>query len=469
MKPTLGVFTPLFYHDGSSIKHGKGSLWQLEYTAAGKRIMMKAILIEPSKLYREMVGHILAEHDFEVAAFDAGGPAIAAIAQDKFDIVCTSLYLPDMQGQEFCMRLRAEESTRLKPILMLTTEDNLTQIQSAMMAGATEIFAKNKLNHLSVFLEEFCKRNKRKKKQHGHILYIEDNMVVAAATRAQLMQIGYKVDLCRSAEAAFEMFLKGKYDLVITDIILEGRMTGFSLVRELRKLPDRYGEVPILAVSSFSDPQRKIEILNAGASDYLTKPTLDEELAVRVANLITNRQLLDKVQRQQQQLHELAMRDQLTTLYNRHYLMDIGPKALRQASRQKYALCMMIVDLDHFKVINDTHGHTTGDFVLSRVAKLLRRNSREEDIAARFGGEEFVVLLPYCNETDAIRKAEVIRREIEQMKPNDILVTASFGIAPLPTGNHTSFEMLFEAADQAVYRAKENGRNRIEVQTVNAK
>ncbi|MBI3561803.1 MAG: diguanylate cyclase [Gammaproteobacteria bacterium] len=424
---------------------------------------MRALLVEPSKLYQDMVGGVFAKHDIEVSCFTAGKAAIAALAVEQFDLICTAMYLPDMQALEFCLRLRGVEATRFKPILMLTSEENKEELNRAMLAGVTEIFSKNQLDHLSIFIGEFVQRSFRKNEQHGHILYIEDSPSVAEATKAQLISLGYKVDLFSSGEPAFEMFIKGRYDLVLTDIVLDGQMTGFTLIREIRKLPGRFGEVPILAISTFDDPQRKIEILNAGASDFLLKPPLEQELAVRVANLIINRQLLDKVQRQQEQLHELAMRDELTTLYNRHYLMEVSPKVFRQAYRQKFPVCMLVIDIDHFKKINDSHGHRVGDLVLTQVGKLLRHNCREEDLAARFGGEEFVLLLPYCNLADAQSKAEAIRREIEELKPNAIVVTASIGIATQPLDKPYSFELLFEAADKAVYRAKALGRNRVEV------
>lgn len=424
---------------------------------------MKAIVIEPSRLYRQMLSQIFQENEIVVQCFEKAKTALAALDKDTIDIICIARQLPDMDSLVLCNQLRGSDNTRLKPILMITSEAAPSSIQEILQAGVTEVFRRTELNQLAVYIAEYAQQDWRKKRRHGHILYVEESESLALLTATFLRSLGYKVEHCRNGETALELFMQSKFDLVLTDLMLENKLTGLMLIRELRKLPDRFGEVPVLALSSFDDPRRKVDLLHAGASDYLAKPALDEELAVRVGNLITNRQLLDKVKRQQEQLHELAMRDQLTGLYNRHYLMDSGPKILRQASRQKFPVCMVIVDLDYFKNINDTHGHTMGDLVLSRVAKLLRRCCRDEDLAARFGGEEFVLLLPYCGEADALQKAELLRREIENLNHDGIQVTASFGVTPVPAGVVCAFETVFELADKAVYSAKENGRNRIEV------
>jgi two-component system, cell cycle response regulator len=424
---------------------------------------MKAIVVEPSRLYRQMLSQIFTENEITVQCFEKAKTALAMLEKEGADIICTAMQLPDMDGLALCSQLRAADAIRLKPILLIASEETTRPMHQMLQAGVTEVFQRTELNQLAVYLSDYVQQHWRKKRRHGHILYVEESDALALLTGEFLRSLGYKVEHGRTAEAALEIFTQAKFDLVLTDSMLEGKLTGIMLIRELRKLPGRFGEVPVLAMSGFDDPRRKVDLLHAGASDYLAKPALEEELAVRVGNLVSNRQLLDKVRRQQAQLHELAMRDQLTGLYNRHYLMDSGPKILRQANRQKYPVSMIIVDIDHFKQINDTHGHTIGDLVISRVAKLLRRFSREEDLAARFGGEEFVLLLPYCGDTDAMVKAEILRREIELLNHDGIHLTASFGVTPIPAGQASAFESVFEQADKAVYLAKQNGRNRIEM------
>ena len=157
------------------------------------------------------------------------------------------------------------------------------------------------------------------------------------------------------------------------------------------------------------------------------------------------------------------MTDQLTGLYNRHSLFDIGPKYISDAKRHDFSVSLLVFDLDHFKNVNDTYGHGVGDVVLKAVGQVLNDNCRIEDTVARFGGEEFVMLLSHCDIDLAFTKAESIRIAIEKAKPNDLTITASIGVAAL--GLDDDFESLFDKADKAVYEAKDTGRNKVVIHT----
>ena len=239
-------------------------------------------------------------------------------------------------------------------------------------------------------------------------------------------------------------------------------MSGVGLVRNIRSLEADKREVPILAVSSLEDLAQRIEILALGANDYVAKPIVEQEFSARVGNLIQTKQLFDQVKEQQVELRTLAVTDQLTNLYNRHYLFETAHKFVSNAERHNETLSLLIVDLDHFKAINDGYGHDVGDHVLKSVGELLKSMSRDGDVAARFGGEEFVILLVQCDSQNAERKAEDIRARIEELNPQGIRVTASIGVTTLVPSAGWRFDDLFKQADKAVYRAKAAGRNRIE-------
>ena len=214
-------------------------------------------------------------------------------------------------------------------------------------------------------------------------------------------------------------------------------------------------------MTGHDDANLRIKLLHAGINDYVTKPPIEEELAARVNNLITNKRLADQVRKQQRSLFNIAMTDQLTTCHNRHSLSDYAPKYIKDAVRYDYPLSVMILDLDFFKRINDEFGHTTGDIVLSDIGKLLMATCRQGDIVSRIGGEEFLILLPHCNIYDALHKAENIRSMIELSEPAGLNITASIGIASLIKQHNEDFDNLYKAADSAVYQSKENGRNQI--------
>ena len=275
--------------------------------------------------------------------------------------------------------------------------------------------------------------------------------------------MGLDVTHERSAENAFYLLktISSNFDLVLTDLVLEGCMTGIALLSQIRDLPDERKRIPVLIMTDNQDPARKIELLKLGANDYVPKPIMPEELRARVNTLITNKQLIDQVQAHEQEIRTMAETDQLTQLFNRHRLAEMAPIFISQAIRQKHSLSTVVIDIDFFKVINDTHGHSMGDLVLAKVAEVIKENCRDEDFAARFGGEEFVLILPFCNQTDAFTKAEILRKEIEQLQPQGLSVTASFGVSTLSDGDIQNFDQLFSIADKAVYASKENGRNQV--------
>ena len=164
------------------------------------------------------------------------------------------------------------------------------------------------------------------------------------------------------------------------------------------------------------------------------------------------------LKRQRDKYEQLAMRDQLTGLYNRHYLQEIASHKLSEAIRHKQPLCLLILDIDLFKVVNDTYGHPIGDKVLEGFAALLHEQSRLEDIIARIGWEEFVIIIDHCSAVEANKKAELIRLSTAALKPNGVPITVSIGISELDL-NGENFDELLARADIAVYQAKNNGRN----------
>ncbi|VAX33518.1 diguanylate cyclase/phosphodiesterase (GGDEF & EAL domains) with PAS/PAC sensor(s) [hydrothermal vent metagenome] len=419
---------------------------------------MKALIVEPTLTYKLLLQSLFNDRSCETVLVSSGQEGFAALEEISFDLVCVALHLEDMTGIDFCRTLRAEGKKTL-PIVMMTSEEEKRIFEEGMAAGVTEIFRKEDLLAITKYLTTFKAQHLAESRLEGTVLCVTDNVPLSSLLQTQLSRMGLKIEQTRLGEHAFEKFETSDYDLIITDTLLAGPMSGFALVREVRQGPLKKRMIPILVLSSFKDDGRKIETLRSGANDYVSKPVLEAELAARVRNLITNKKLLDQVEAQQVRLEEMAMTDSLTTLYNRHCLNEIAPGYISEAGRHDLPLSLVVMDLDDFKHVNDTYGHHAGDQVLIQIADLLKKSCRQEDIAARFGGEEFLLLLPYCNGQDAAKKAEVLRRKIEALEPNGIQVTASFGVCQLPGGNLLSFEEIFGLADKALYDAKNGGRN----------
>ena len=420
---------------------------------------MKALIAEPSKAYRQLLETVCHAVGLKPTFVTNTSDALRHLSPHPVDLVLTSLQLQDSDGIEFCKKIRELKGTKHIPIILLTAEENKTIFEPATQAGVTEIFHKSDIPRLQAYLDELINRANTHSNIDARVLYAEDSLSVAKLTTQVLETIGLTVDHFTHAEQAYEAFQTTDYDLLLTDILLAGNMSGIGLVREIRSTEEGKGHIPILAMSAQDDSARKIELLNCGANDYVAKPILKEELIARVRNLITNKKLLDKLKAQQHLLQELAMTDQLTELYNRHFLMELAPKHISEAFRHKQPLSLIVIDLDNFKTVNDTYGHSMGDIVLTQTARLLKATCRNEDIAARFGGEEFVLILRHCDAEDARKKAELLRMKISDLNPEGIAVSASFGVAELPLNNACKFDVLFSAADQAVYEAKTRGRN----------
>jgi two-component system cell cycle response regulator len=238
-------------------------------------------------------------------------------------------------------------------------------------------------------------------------------------------------------------------------------MNGDELVSKIRSYEDGRGFIPIIAITDDHDDQRRISLYQSGVNDFLQKPILHEELMVRIGNLITNKRLLDKVHDIRRELFSLATTDKLTGCHNRHSLMEFSDKFISQALRHRYPVSLLVIDLDHFKAVNDNHGHAIGDVVLELTGSLLNESFRDGDLVSRYGGEEFVVLMTHCNGENARIKAEELRLAIENLEPHGLTITTSIGVTSLEPGIERDFEDMFHAGDEGVYKAKENGRNQI--------
>ena len=421
---------------------------------------MRALFVEPSRFHQQIIGTLLKNTGFDVAMHASGETAFKAIERDNdIALVCASLLTSDISGIELCRQLRVIPRFKNLPIILITSKEDSRSTEEALNAGITDVYFKSDLQHLQTYLSELSMRLVQERQIEGTILYAEDSTTVANQVISWLQPLGLKVEHHLSGESLLIAFEKKHYDLVLTDFLLQGKLSGLGIVREIRNTFK--SRVPILVLSGFEDLNRKVEILRSGANDFVTKPVLEEELIARLRTLILNKQLLDELESQQKRLMEMALVDQLTNLYNRRSLIEIAPKLQSEAKRHNYPLSLIMIDIDNFKFINDHYGHMAGDEVLVQFASLLKDNSREGDFASRFGGEEFLIILPHCDKADALSRAEHLRKLIMALKPINLDITASFGVTAMDGKETTSFDDLIRRADTALYQAKSSGKNRV--------
>lgn len=423
---------------------------------------MHVFIVEPSRTIQAIITQQFTEMGVLFNIFDKGADMLEHPSIGEVDLICTSLHPADMGGLDLCRKIRQTEMTALMPILLLTSEEDKDVHFQAFKLGVTEIFQKNNIANLLHYVAYLSQQSMLHKTVSGQVLYIEDMPSQAMLLVSMLEAAGLSVKHYYSAEAGYDDFCQNDYDLVITDVVLAGEMSGLSLVRAIRSKAGLKGRIPILAVSGIESAARRVELLKCGINDYVAKPVLEMELITRVKNLMMAKQLNQAVEQHQQNLQSLTMTDQLTGLYNRHFIQETMEKALARAERKAQSICLILLDIDHFKQVNDQLGHQKGDVVLKEIAQALLLKIREGDFAVRFGGEEYLLILFDCDLEAAQSKADLYRQTIAGLHPAGLSITASFGVTCF---NHESknedFDSLINRADTAMYQAKKNGRNAV--------
>ena len=263
----------------------------------------------------------------------------------------------------------------------------------------------------------------------------------------------------------FKKLLSSPVDIIFCDLEMP-RIDGLKFLSMMKSRPDLQ-DTPVIMLSGRDDRDFKIKSLEQGASDYITKPFDAEELVARVKVHLKIKNLQDDLKRTNELLLELSNTDHLTGLFNRRYLMEALEKEVQRSLRKMGNLSLIILDIDHFKQVNDTYGHLQGDVALQKVALQLQKELRAYDTAARYGGEEFIAILPDATLEEAVFVANRVRTSIHETRFSGVLsplsLTVSIGVARLSSPGCTSVDNIIKLADDALYRAKTNGRNRVEL------
>ena len=298
------------------------------------------------------------------------------------------------------------------------------------------------------------------------ILIVDDSRTARAQLREILEPTGLFTDF-REAEdglAGFKQLLDRPADVVLCDLEMPGLDGGKFL--QLLAGREELADLPVIVLTGREDQEAKVRLLGQGASDYVTKPFDPAELLARVKVQLKIKTLQDSLRQSNLRLKELAATDPLTGLANRRTLMNSLEREFRRSLRNSAPLALLMADLDHFKKVNDQFGHQQGDQVLVTLAELLQAHLRPYDLAARFGGEEFCLLLPETPLADAVHIGERLRQRVASLVFSGPLaplqLTVSIGAAVFPGPRIDTSDCLIREADQALYQAKHAGRNRLE-------
>jgi two-component system cell cycle response regulator len=303
-----------------------------------------------------------------------------------------------------------------------------------------------------------------KKEELPRILLIEDSEVDAKMVESALAGEPYRLDKVYNGKQAFSFLDRKKPDLVLLDIVLPD-VDGFEICRLLKK---HNRDIQVVILTCLDDLESKIKGVELGADDYLVKPITGRELTARIRILLEKKLHLDSLRTHYQNALGKSQLDWLTGLYNHGYFQQFLGYELNRSRELGFPVSLIMIDVDNFKSINDTLGHSAGDAILREMGQVLRNNIRELDFAARYGGEEFAVVLPYMSRENVVTVAARIHKALttheysqnESTKMNSL--TVSMGVAVFPEEASNKEDLIIQA-DSMLYLAKKNGKNQFQI------
>jgi two-component system cell cycle response regulator len=426
---------------------------------------------------------------FEVLSAMTGMEALSLCERSMPDMVLLDVMMPGMDGFEVCRRIKSNARTAHIPVVMVTALDQTSDRVRGLEAGADDFLTKpvsdialitrvKSLTRLKMLTDELRLRagigvegghdegldiDRLVGVGRGNILIVDDRRWTVEKLQAALAPY-HDVTVETDPQDALIKAAENAYELVIVSLGLANH-DPLRLCSQIRSL-DRTRLLPILLVTDPDDNQRLMRALDIGVNDYIVRPVDRQELLARVRTQVRRKRFTDHLRENVQQSIEHAVTDALTGLHNRRYMTTHLAAMVDQAGERNRPLSVLILDIDYFKSINDTHGHDAGDMVLKEFADRIRSNVRGIDLCCRFGGEEFVVVMPDTDLDLASVVAERLRSRVASeaftISParQRIDVTISIGIATMLQGRDTS-ESLLKRADVALYEAKRSGRNRV--------
>lgn len=423
---------------------------------------------------------------YEVLTACDGATALQIASDERPDIILLDVMMPGMDGFETCRRLKADLVTRHIPVVLVTALDGREDKIRGLESGADDFVTKpiddvilfarvRSLLRLKSVMDELREREEsgrrigvdtdgagRLRGSGGRVLIVDDNPR-QAEKMAQQLSAEHRPTI-ESDPAAALIAARGPVDLLIVNVS-SAEFDGLRFVAQTRST-EASRRIPILAVVDPADRPRLLKALELGVNDILPRPVDPEELDARTRTQIKRKRHADFLKQKLDYSLEMAVTDALTGLHNRRYMAGQLQALVGRAGQGGEAVAVLVMDIDHFKLVNDSFGHDAGDEVLREFAVRLATNVRAIDLPCRFGGEEFVVVMPGASLEAATRVADRIRRDIEG-QPFPIMggaeglsITVSVGVAA-STGEGDTPEALLKRADEGVYEAKARGRNQV--------
>ncbi|AFC74515.1 diguanylate cyclase domain protein [Rickettsia parkeri str. Tate's Hell] len=438
--------------------------------------------IEPN--IKLLTAKLLKEY-YTVLTANSGKEALAILKKEKIDIILLDVMMPEMDGFEVCKTIKTDPETTHIPVVMVTALSDIDDRVKGLEAGADEFLTKpindtalfvrlKSLSRMKSLIDELKLRNSTNAllgvtniEMHDtfadkKILLINDDVVQAKNIKKMLLKLTQNVKVISNSD---ELDIINEYtpDLVIISSTLENDdPLRISVI--LRGKVEINGVVIILQIDEDGMPL-VVKGIELGINDYFVYPIEESELLARIRTQLRRKQYQDNLRNDLEQSVNLAVKDGLTGLFNRRYFDIHLKQIIEKTNKESIKLYLLMCDIDNFKHVNDTYGHQAGDKVLTIVSRILKNTLRVTDLIARFGGEEFTILLTDIDISKAIETAERVRVKIEymnfhiedQIKP--LKTTISIGVTKYK--KEESIESFIERADKAMYEAKTTGKNKV--------
>jgi len=399
----------------------------------------------------------LASEYYDVLTATSGAEALEKVRDESPDIVLLDVMMPGMDGFEVCAKIKSDSAYAHIPVVMVTALTDATDRVKGLEAGADDFLSKplndtalmarvRSLVRLKMTVDEWRVRENTASQlgvseenksamdesyEGANILMVEDQSYDSEKVEKTLLKDNDIVTVVETGVDAMQQIMANKFDLMIISLNLESE-DGLRLCSHLRST-ERTRSIPILMVAADEDMSRIAHGLEIGAHDYILRPIDGNELLARVRTQVRRKRFQERLKSSYEISLSMALTDALTGLYNRRYFDVHFQKLLQKNESSRKPLGVLMVDIDKFKIVNDTHGHPVGDEILKEFAKRIQDRLRGFDMVARLGGEEFVVLLPDVTEDMAYTVAERLRTAIAEeafkckVPEGELMITTSVG------------------------------------------
>ena len=448
----------------------------------------KILIVDDDPTNVKLLAAKLGDSNYTILKAYGGEDALQKAKSEKPNLVLLDVMMPGMNGFDVTTHLKNSPETTDIPIILVTALDGSDNKTKGLEAGADDFLnkpvntaelkarvksllrlksysdqLKAKTHDQWMALNPFSSDGPMPELRLPSLLIVEDSPADAKLFKSLLNSLACNIVTVHSGEEALSICNNNKIDIIILDMLLPG-LDGYEVVKKIKENASTQS-TQVIVVTSLHDIESKIRGYEYGVDDYLVKPINFNEFRARVNSLIKKKAYYDGLMSNYEAAVQAAITDKLTGVYNNGYFQHFLKNELKQAERQRYPVSLMMVDVDNFKLVNDRQGHLAGDKLLKDIALKMRQNIREIDVLARFGGDEFSVILPYTPKETAAAIAERIRLAIETCvagvnDQDSISVSLSIGVADYDHGVETAQDVI-QKADKALYEAKFKGKNNV--------